>query len=391
MSSEKFFPYAKQSITQEDIQAVQKSLTEMRISRGEKTKLFEEKMAAFTGSKWAVSFNSATSALFASYFAAKVQEGDRLISTANSFIATVSPAIARNIKPQFVDIDNDSGNMNLDLLKAEISAPLSRGRYVIVPVHFSGVAIDMSKLEKQIKTADAVVIEDAAHAIGSLYPTGEKVGSCAYSQMTVFSFHPAKTMTTGEGGLVTTNDDELYHRLVTYRNNGLEREKPYIKKKAALGYYEIHELGQNYHLTEMQAALGISQLDRLDAFVEKRRKLVKRYREQLQGLAHLSLLNSAQDDYTAYHLMCVKINFEALKMARTTLMEKLHEAGIGTDVHYIPIYHQPVFSKKYGDISHTMPQTEAYYAQTLSLPLYYDLNEEEVDFICKTLKELLYP
>ena len=389
MNSEKFFPYAKQAINQQDIQAVQESLVQERISRGEKTKLFEEKIAALTDAKWAVSFNSATSALFACYFAAQVQESDRVISTANTFIATVSPAMVRNMKPHFVDLESDSGNMNVDLLKEKLASPLSRGRYIILPVHFSGVAIDMSKLEKQIKTADALIIEDAAHALGSLYPTGEKVGSCAYSQMTVFSFHPAKTITTGEGGLVTTNDDALYHRLVAYRNNGLEREKPFVKKKSELGYYEIHELGQNYHMTEMQAALGLSQLSRLEAFVEKRRKLVKRYRKNLQGLKYISCLNSASDERTAYHLMCVKINFEALKMARTQLMTKLHEAGIGTDVHYIPIYHHPVFSKKHGDISHTLPQTEAHYAETLSLPLYYDLNEEDVDFICTTLKKLI--
>jgi UDP-4-amino-4,6-dideoxy-L-N-acetyl-beta-L-altrosamine transaminase len=387
--TDKFFPYAKQSIDSSDIQAVQETLTQERVTRGPKTELFEEEVAKYCEAKWAVSFNSATSALFACYFAAKVTEADKLISTPNTFIATVSPAMKQNIKPQLVDIEKTTGNLSLENIKPYFDQPLSRGRIVIAPVHFSGIAIDMKKLDQLIKTPEAMVIEDAAHALGSYYPSGEKVGSCPYCQMTVLSFHPAKTITCGEGGMVTTNDATLYHRLKSFRNNGLERAKPYLYGEPHPWYYEIQELGGNYHMTEMQAALGLSQLKRLDAFVEKRRKLVQRYRTHLENQTGITLFAKEADERTSYHIFVTQIDFKTLGKTRQFVYDSLKAAGIGTELHYIPLYRHPVFSNKYGDISHLFPNTETYYEQALTLPLYYDLNEEDVDYIANTLKKVL--
>lgn len=389
MNRTKFFPYAKQSIDASDLQAVQEALLQDRITRGEKTRLFEESIAEFVGAKWAVSFNSATTALYATFFAAKATSADRFITTCNTFIATPAAGMRLHIRPHLVDIDRKSGNLSLEQLKKEFTQPPSRGKFIILPVHFAGIAVDMKKLERMVATPEVVIIEDAAHALGSLYPSGEKVGSCTYSHMTVFSFHPAKHITTGEGGIVTTNDEALYHRLCLFRNNGIERKEPFLTQQEAPGYYEIHELGGNYHMTEMQAALGLSQMRRLPSFIEKRRALVSRYYKNLEGKAHIRLFSNEQAAHTAYHLMNVQIDFAKLKISRVDLMEKLKAAGIGSEVHYIPIYRLQVFEKAYGERAENYPEMEGYYSEALSLPLYPDLAEEDVDYVCATLLSML--
>lgn len=384
-----FFPYAKQSIDSSDQEAVKEALTQERITRGAKTLAFEEEMAKFLEAKWAVSFSSGTAALFACYFAAKVTEADHLISTPNTFIATVSPGMQKNLRPELIDIDRSNGCLSLESLKSKLQRPISRGRFIIAPVHFSGIAVDMKRLDTLIKTPESVVIEDAAHALGSYYPSGEKVGSCPYSQMTIFSFHPAKTITCGEGGLVTTNDEALYKRLKLFRNNGMVREKPDLKGESHPWYYEVQEIGGNYHMTELQAALGLSQMKRLDAFIEKRKKLVARYRSHLENQTGITLFSQEHDARTCYHIFVTQIDFKALGTTRQAVFEKLKEKGIGTELHYVPLYIHPLFTQKYGDLSEHFSQTEAYYEQALTLPLYYDLNEDDVDFIASTLKKIL--
>ena len=241
MTTLPFLPYAKQSIQNEDIEAVTQALKEEWITRGPLVKLFEESVAAYCNVPYAVAFNSGTAALMAAYFAAKLTPFDRVISTPNTFIATVGLPVQMGMRPRWVDLDRSTGNLDVLQLKKEMNFRSSRGRLFIVPVHFSGLAIDMLALSREVVDPDAVIIEDASHALGSYYPTGEKVGSCAFSQMTIFSFHPAKTLTTGEGGMVTTKDPELYHHLQLFRNNGIENAGPYLTKSiAAPGYYEVH-------------------------------------------------------------------------------------------------------------------------------------------------------
>lgn len=384
-----FLPYAKPCIESTDIQEVVKSLNSDIITRGPLVEAFESAMTYSCNVKYAVAFNTGTAALMGAYFAANLSSYDRLITTPNTFTATVGAAVQKGVNPIFLDIDRSSGNFNLSQLAFTLEKPFSRGRTCIAPVHFAGIPLDMQKLDQQIRDPETIIIEDAAHALGSVYKTGEKVGSCAWSHMTVFSFHPVKTITTGEGGMVTTNDEAFYHRLKLFRNNGIEREKPYLEGDVAPWFYEVQELTGNYNFTEFQAALGLSQLARLDQIVEKRRSLMKLYRELLKDIPHLRLFSADYDEQTCYHLCVIQLDFKTYKTDRTTIMNRLKERNIGTQVHYIPVYKHPYFKKMCGEISEYFPETEQYYAEALSLPLYYDLKEEDVRRVVSDLKKVL--
>lgn len=384
-----YIPYARQSIDPADALEVSKALFSTTITRGPKVEAFEHAIAEYCGAKYAVAFSSGSAALLGAYHVVDTNKSDRVISTPNTFVSSIGTGVEYGATPVFVDIDRKTGNMDLEQVGFTLDIPRTRGRSIVVPVHFSGIPVDMKKLESLIKDPDAVIIEDAAHALGSQYQGGKKVGSCEWSHMTIFSFHPAKTITTGEGGMVTTNDETLFHRLKRFRNNGIERDSKFLEGEPAPWYYEVQELTNNYNFTELQAALGLSQLRRLDEFVQKRRKLVLAYRERLADIAHVSLFTNDYDSFTAFHLLVVQIDFKAYKTTRTEVMHKLKDNGIGSQLHYIPVYRHPYFKKACGDLSEYFPQMEAYYSQALSLPLYYDLNIEDVDRIVNILKSIL--
>ncbi len=384
-----FLPYAKQSIQEEDIQAVVEGLKEEWITRGPLVQLFEQTIANYCDVPYAVAFNSGTAALMAAYFAAQLTPSDCVISTPNTFIATVGAAIQMGIRPIFIDIDRSTGNLNLKQLDSYRHFHSTRGRLFIVPVHFSGLALNMAELDRYICHPDAIVIEDAAHALGSLYPSGQKVGSCLFSHMTIFSFHPAKTLTTGEGGMVTTRDPELYHRLQLFRNNGIERSAPYLLQHAAPGYYEVQAITGNFNLTSFQAALGLSQFKRLNDFISKRRLLVQHYRRRLKELPYVTLFTEKHDADTAFHLFVVQIDFEACRRKREEVMHALYDKGIGSQVHYIPLYHHPVLHRDTWEERSKYPHMEIYSQQALSLPLYFDLEIADVDYICNELISIL--
>jgi UDP-4-amino-4,6-dideoxy-N-acetyl-beta-L-altrosamine transaminase len=381
----KFIPYAHQSIDSSDIESVAQSLKGDMITRGPIVEEFEKAVADYCGAKYAVAFNSGTSALFAACFAAETGPFDRLLTTPNSFVATVSCGVQFRATPIFIDIDRNTGNLDLNQLKLNLEYQTTRGRNIILPVHFSGIPVDMRKIDLMIDDPNTLIIEDAAHALGSTYADGQKVGSCAYSDMTIFSFHPAKTITTGEGGMVMTNHQKYYERLLLYRNNGIVKNPncpdPW--------FYEAHDITGNFNFTEMQAALGLSQMKRLDKFIEKRRKLMAAYREKLKDQPHIRLFSPEVDPQTAFHLCVAQIDFEACNTNRTAVMEKLKEHGIGTQVHYIPIYRHPIIANRSGDISSFFPEMEGYYASALSLPLYYYLELNEVEMVTQKLKEVL--
>lgn len=389
MPEDHFLPYAKQHISNEDIESVKSALSQAIITRGPLVEAFEKEMADFCGAQYAVAFNNASAALTAAYLAANVGPNDRVVTTPNSFVASISPAIEHSATPIFVDIDRNTGNLNLEHALLNINQPQSKGKTIVVPVHFSGIPVDIQALDGRISNHQTVIIEDAAHAIGSCYKDGTRIGACTWSHMTVFSFHPAKTMTTGEGGLVTTNDPKLYQQLKCARGNGIERDPHHLSHHPYPGYYEVKFLSGNYNFTEMQAALGSSQLKQLPKFIEKRQQLMDLYRSKLSSFEHVRLFSPPSKETIAYHLCVVQIDFAAYKTTRKAVMDALYGMGIGTQLHYIPLYRHPFFTQRAGDISDYFPEMEAYYAQGLSIPLYYDLTEEDVDRVVSSLKKAL--
>ncbi|MCH9608820.1 MAG: UDP-4-amino-4,6-dideoxy-N-acetyl-beta-L-altrosamine transaminase [Chlamydiales bacterium] len=355
-----FLPIARAVIDESDRQSVHHALTQTVITRGALVEKFEREIAEYCNAKFACAFNSGTSALDAAYFAAELQAGQKVVTSPNTFVGTFVGALRLGAEIEFVDIDRKSGNMEVEEVK--------RGD-ICVPVHFSGIPVDVASLRERL--SQAVIIEDAAHALGALYPDGKKVGGCPHSDMTVFSFHPAKSITTGEGGMVTTNSSHLYDRLRLFRNNGMVRDPSLYP-----GYYRVEETSGNYNITDFQAALGSSQLKKLDMFIEKRRRLMRLYREAFVGKRDVHFFAPEYDACSSHHLCVVQV--EGGVEARAARMRRLQDFHIGTQVHYPPAYAHPIFSKKM-----KLCSMEEYFASALSLPLFVDMEEADVRYVAE--------
>lgn len=377
MTLDTFLPYGRQNIDNSDVEAVARALSQDLITRGRCVESFEKALAEYCGAQYAVVFSSGSAAMQAACFAANIGPHDRVFTTANTYVATIGPAIQRGAKSVFLDIAPQSGNLSLEALEEQLVYQPTRGKTVIIPVHFAGVAVDMEVLETLVTDPNSVIIEDACHAIGSSYPReGGKVGNCRFSDMTLFSFHPVKTITTGEGGAILCNRQDLQERLIRFRNNGIvktENMEPWE--------YQVVDLTTNCHMSEMHAALGISQLQRLDLFAEKRRRIVAWYR---QCLSEDVLFESRADEASCYHLMVAKLDFS--KLSRGECMQALKDKGIGTQLHYIPLYRHPALPASSAE---DFPETERYFASALSLPLFPDMEEEDVQRVVHELTRVL--
>ena len=384
----KTYGYGKQNITEEDIQAVVETLRSPYLTCGPKIKEFEQAICDYTGAKYAVAVNSATSGLHIAMMAAGVGvnnssplagegwgEGlkpDEVITSPMTFLASANCARFCGAKVVFADIEKDTANINPDEIKKHLTSKTK----AVIPVHFAGQSCDMEGVNKALEQAGSrkiYIIEDAAHAIGSDYKD-TKVGSCKYSDMTVFSFHPVKTITTCEGGAVTTNDEELYKKLCAFRAHGMHKDGDMVNDWR----YEMRELGYNYRMTDVQAALGISQLKRLDAFKKRRREIVDFYNKNL-GIKHLL---EREFSNACFHL------YPILVENREKFYFDSRKAGLNLQVHYIPVHTQPYYQEqgyKWGDY----PNAEDYYNHTISLPLYPDLTDEDLEEIVKRVKSIL--
>lgn len=365
----KTYGYGKQSITPQDIQAVVETLQSAYLTCGPKVKEFEKALCDYTGAKYCVVVNSATSGLHLAMLAAGIKTGDEVITSPMTFLASANCARFCGADVKFADIEKDTANIDPRQIAKHISAKTK----AVIPVHFAGQSCDMASIYDLAKKHNLYVIEDAAHAIGSEYKN-TKVGSCRYSDMTVFSFHPVKTITTCEGGAVMTNNEDLYQKLCAFRAHGMHKDGEMQHDWR----YEMRELGYNYRMTDVQAALGISQLKRLDAFKKRRREIVDFYNKNL-GLPHL-----LEKDFSnaCFHLYPILVG------NRQKFYADARAKGLFLQVHYIPVHTQPYYQAlgyKWGDY----PQAEAYYQHCISLPLYPDLTDEDLHEIVQRIKDII--
>ena len=379
-------PYGRQSVNGSDVKAVASVLLSDWLTQGPQVEEFERRFADLCRSRYAVAVSSGTAALHLAYLAAGLGRGDEIITSPITFLATANAALYIGAKPVFADIDYDSVNISPDDIRGKIGNKTK----ALVPVHFAGYPCDMKEISLIAKRKKLTVIEDACHALGAEYKDGGKwrrAGDCRYSDMTVFSFHPVKHITTGEGGAVTTNSRKYYEKLKALRAHGIYKDASTAKK--GQWCYEMRVLGFNYRITDFQCALGISQLKRADGFIKKRREIAKIYGEQLQGLGDLlELPCAAKDKKHVWHLYVVKINFEKLQIDRKQLFSKLNKAGIFPQAHYIPVYRQPYYRKNVcGKIF--LKNAEKYYSGCLSLPIYPALTEKEQDYVIKTFRGII--
>ncbi len=397
-ADERFLPYARQTIDKADIAAVADVLGSDFLTTGPMVEKFEGALAETVGSRHAVACSSGTAALHLAALALGVGPGDRVVVPAVTFLATANAVRYVGGEVVFADINPETGQMEGGQLSAALATADGAKARVIFPVCLTGATADPSALENA--AAGREVVYDACHALGTSYLSGNQrgtVGDCRHSALATFSFHPVKTIALGEGGAVTTNDDILAERLQKYRNHGMTRDAAQFvntdmafdgEGEANPWYYEMSEPGFNYRLTDIQCALGLSQISKLDAFSTRRRALAARYVERMAPLAPLVRpLAVPPGCEPVLHLFVALIDFSALKTERAQVMKKLRSQGIGTQVHYIPVHKQPYYRDRYGDLD--LPGAEAYYARTLSLPLFAGMTEDDVDRVVATLADTL--
>ncbi|TFE03937.1 UDP-4-amino-4,6-dideoxy-N-acetyl-beta-L-altrosamine transaminase [Jeotgalibacillus salarius] len=376
-----FIPYGRQSIDEDDIEAVIEVLKSDYLTTGPTVEIFEKKVADYVEAKYAVAFSNGTAALHGACFAAGIGNGDEVITTPMTFVASANCVLYQGGKPIFADIDPETYNID----PHEVRKRITKKTKAIIPVDFTGQPVNMNEIMKIAKENNLLVIEDAAHAIGATY-NDSKVGSIA--DMTMFSFHPVKHITTGEGGIITTNNKVLYEKLIQFRSHGITRDRSLLNKSEGPWYYEMQYLGYNYRMTDIQAALGTSQIVKLDQFIERRRDIVKQYNNEFSSLKELITPFQHPDGNSSWHLYVIKLKEELLTIDRKQFFIKLRKARIGVNVHYIPVHLQPYY-QEFGHQKGDYPHAEKLYDRILTLPLFPEMTDVDIQYVADTVKAII--
>lgn len=382
-------PYGKQDINQQDIDSVVDVLNSDFLTQGPQVPAFEQALIDHTGASYSLAVNSATSALHIACLALGLGEGDWLWTSPITFVASANCGLYCGAQVDFVDIDPSTYNMCPKQLEEKLIKAKAEGKLpkVVVPVHLCGQPCDMAAIAKLAKEYNFKVIEDASHAIGGKYQ-GLPIGNCEYSDITVFSFHPVKIVTTAEGGAVMTNQKALADKMVLLRSHGITRDPAQMKGESHGGwYYEQIDLGFNYRMTELQAALGVSQMQRLEEFISSRHKLARIYDEKLKNLP-IILPFQLENTYSGLHLYVIRLQLNEIEKTHKQVFEELREKGIGVNLHYIPVHTQPYY-KSMGFGLGDFPEAEKYYQDAISIPMFHGMTPEQQDEVVAVLSEVL--
>lgn len=373
--------YGRQSVDNEDIEAVIKVLKGDYLTTGPYVEEFEEKVAQYVGAKYAVAVSNGTAGLHMACYAAGLKEGDEVIVSSLTFAASSNAVLYCGATPVFADIDPVTYNID----PADVEKKITDKTKAIIPVDFTGQSVDMDKLKSIADKHGLIIIEDAAHALGSEYK-GNKVGKQA--DMVMFSFHPVKPITTAEGGMVTTNNEEFYNKMKRFRSHGIERNPDYMVESHGPWYYEQLELGYNYRLTDVQSALGTSQMNKLEQFVNRRREIVASYNDKFKDLDEIITPYEAEYSNSGWHLYIIQLKPESLNATRKEIFEALTAENIGVNVHYLPVYLHPYY-RELGYKAGSCPHAEYLYENMITLPLYPTMSEKDVDDVVDAVNKVI--
>jgi UDP-4-amino-4,6-dideoxy-N-acetyl-beta-L-altrosamine transaminase len=376
-----YLAYGKQSIYEDDIKYVVDVLKGDYLTTGPKVKEFEEAIAEYVGAKYAVAVSNGTAALHAACFAAGIGEGDEVIVSSMTFAASSNCVLYCGGKPVFVDIDPKTYNIDTKMIERNIT----KNTKAIIPVDFTGQSVHMDLIRSVADKYNLIIIEDAAHALGSEY-RGKKVGSIA--DMTEFSFHPVKPITTGEGGVVVTNNEKLYEKLKLFRTHGITRDKNILSKDEGAWYYEQLELGYNYRITDIQCALGLSQLSKIDDFIKKRREIVQKYNKAFKEIDEILTPYEADYSNSGWHIYVIRLDLHKLNCTRKEIFEALRAENIGVNVHYLPVYLHPYY-KKLGYKQGLCPEAEKLYESMITLPLFPGMDCNDVEDVINAVNKVI--
>ena len=379
MTGNRVIPYGCQFIDDEDIRAVEETLRSDFLTQGPKVQEFEENLAEYCGAKYAVAFSNGTAALHGAYSVVGLGEGDDFITTPLTFLATANAGVYLGANPLFGDVHSQTGNLSPE----KIRMPVFEKAKMIAPVHFAGQPVDLDGFQSLASSHELKIVEDGCHAIGATYKSS-RIGSCKYSDMTTFSFHPVKHITTGEGGAVTTNNPDFYEELKAFRSHGVYRNHRQ-EGEAAPWSYEMKSLGFNYRMSDIQAALGIVQLSKLDSFIAKRQDIASYYDEVFSGHPEFHTPPVIEGTSHSYHLYPIRLKDTS---KRRKLYDGLRERNIFAQVHYIPVHTQPFYRENY-TLEVSLPQAEEFYSREISLPIFPKMTEDDMKCVSEAVLQIL--